>query len=327
MFFRHGETDWNLNRRFQGHTDIPLNSNGQNQAEHLSHRVQNWKPDIILSSDLSRAVQTAEACLSQWKSTIVKTPLLREMNLGKAEGLHRDEVQALVGPGWEKWVSHNPQDEDFRFPEGESKAEARRRIFEYLEKFSRENPHYKRIAVSTHGGVLRRVTHGLLGTPPEGVPIPNCVTYRLNWDGTNWHYVRVRERASVLVELDEKLLTFRAVDPHSKQEYYFMPGGLIEEGETPANCVERECLEETGYPIRALPENGLIREYDFFWNNQLYWCRTHFLKGEILNPYEAPRKVDDADYNKGVVWLPQKELDFYFSFNEAIEEVSRKLIS
>lgn len=327
LFFRHGETDWNLQRIFQGHTDIPLNSRGQSQAESLAKKIQHWKPDIVLSSDLSRAVQTAQACQKFWNAPLIQSPLLREMNLGKAEGLHRNEVQGLVGDSWKKWVSHDPQDEDFRFPEGESKSEARIRILNFLQTFSRDNPQYKRVVVSTHGGVLRRVTHGLPGTPAEGVPIPNCISYRLNLNESIWSFVAVRERASVVVTYDEKILTFYAIDPHSKRPYHFLPGGLIEVGETISQCVERECQEETGYPIRSLEESLETREYDFLWNNQLYWSRSHFLKGELVNPYEAPLAVQDADYNKGVVWVPSNSLEAHFDYSAAIKEIVNRQVS
>lgn len=325
LFFRHGETDWNLKRIFQGHSDIPLNSTGLSQAQNLADKIKHWKPDVLLSSDLARALQTGLACNQHWNAPVVQSPLLREMNMGKAEGLHRDEVKELVGPGFEKWVSHNPEDESFRFPEGESKEEARARILGFLEKFVKANPQYKRIAVSTHGGVLRRVTHALPGTPIEGVPIPNCVTYRVNWYHDQWHFVPVRERASVVVNHNDSILSFHAIDPHSEQEYHFLPGGLIEPNENAIECVEREALEETGFLVRADSTTLKIREYDFIWNNKHVWCRTHFFKGELVNPYDAPAAVNDAEYNKGVVWIEKDKSSSVFSYHPSIEEVTMEL--
>lgn len=326
LLFRHGETDWNLQRIFQGHSNIPLNDTGKKQAEALAVKIQHWKPDIILSSDLSRAIQTGEASQKFWNVPIIQSSFLREMDLGKAEGLHRDEVIKMVGNDFEKWISHNPEDENFRFPGGESKAEARARILGFLEDFARKNPQYKKIAVSTHGGVLRRATHALPGTPAEGVAIPNCISYRLNFDGSQWYYVSVRERASVVVNHSGSLLAFFGVDPHSKEEYHFLPGGLIEQNETAKDCVERESVEETGYTVRAFPESTQIREYDFVWNGKAVWCRTHFLKGELVHPYDAPIAVQDADYNKGVVWVPEDEIEKYLGYEQSILDVVLKLI-
>lgn len=326
LFFRHGETDWNLQRIFQGHTDIPLNSTGQFQAEDLGRRVQDWGPDLILCSDLTRAIQTAQACQPYWNAPLIQSSDLREMNLGRAEGLHRDEVQNLVGPGWEKWVSHHPADEDFRFPEGESKAEARARVLSFLENFVRQNPSVKRIAVSTHGGVLRRVTHALPGTPVDGVPIPNCVSYRLRLENGNWSFVPVRERASVVVRAEDRVLSFFAVDPSSGQEYHFLPGGVIEANETPLQCAERECREETGYEATVVPDNFEVREYDFVWNSQPVWCRTHFLKGNLTDLNQTPKVVRDAAYNKGVVWIPETSVEKHFAYHPSILKPIRLLL-
>jgi broad specificity phosphatase PhoE len=326
LFFRHGETDWNVRRIFQGHTDIPLNATGVQQAQALADKVRHWEPDVILCSDLTRAFHTAEYSQMQWRVPLFKTPLLREMNLGDAEGLHRDDVMKLVGPeGWLRWQSHLEEDEDFRFPHGESKAEARARMFEYLEKFIRENPDFKKIAVSTHGGVLKRVTHGLKGVPIGGVEIPNCVTYRMNYDGRKWYFIPVRERASALVVAQDKILTFLAIDPHSGQEYYFLPGGKIELNETVQECVVRETLEETGYEVGA-HKPVILSEYDFTWNGTDVWCRTHFVRADLKSDFDKPRLVQDADYNKGVKWILATEFASYFSYNESICQSVRKLL-
>ncbi len=327
LFFRHGETDWNVQKRFQGHTDIRLNEKGMQQAQLLSDKVRHWKPDVILSSDLTRAFHTAEYCQMEWRVPLIQSADLREMHLGEAEGLHRDEVMKLVGPDmWKKWLGHEEKDEAFQFPKGETKAQARNRVLRFLERFAKENPRYKRIAVSTHGGVLKRVTHGLPGVPPEGVPIPNCITYRLNFDGYKWIYLPVRERASGIVLSDNQILTFHAIDPNSMREYHFLPGGKIEEAEGILQCVTRETLEETGYHVSPL-EPILTSEYDFHWNGQDVWCRTHFVRADLISDFKNPEKVQDADYNKGVKWIPAHDLGSYFHYNDSIFESVRKLTS
>jgi 2,3-bisphosphoglycerate-dependent phosphoglycerate mutase len=324
LFFRHGETDWNLKNIFQGHSDIRLNDTGVQQAKFLAEKIQYWKPDLILTSDLTRAYYTAEYCRLEWKVPMITSAELREMHLGKAEGLHRDDVQKMVGADlWSKWYSH--ENEDFGFPEGESKSQAKARVLGYLEKFVKGHPQYKKIAVSTHGGILRRVTSGLKGVPEKGVAIPNCATYRLNYDGFNWQYLPVRERSSVVVVAKNKILTFFAVDPFSGKEYHFLPGGLIENNESVQECARRECLEETGFEI--VPDSKVLTsEYDFNWNNNQIWCRTHFLKADLKSDINAPQVVRDADYNKGVRWVPVEDFASYFYYSESIFENIKKIL-
>lgn len=69
--FRHGETDWNKERRFQGHTDIPLNQNGRQQASELALKIRKINPELILTSDLLRAKQTAEIVNDLLKVSII----------------------------------------------------------------------------------------------------------------------------------------------------------------------------------------------------------------------------------------------------------------
>ena len=83
---RHGETDWNVAKRVQGHTDIELNQTGLNQAERLAKRLAAEPCDIIYTSDLLRARKTAEIINTQHGVKLITSPNLRETNLGKFEG-------------------------------------------------------------------------------------------------------------------------------------------------------------------------------------------------------------------------------------------------
>ncbi|MNW30659.1 Phosphoserine phosphatase 1 [compost metagenome] len=109
---RHGVTDWNYEYRAQGQTDIPLNDEGRRQAELLSKRMENEEWDYIYSSDLSRALETAQM-IGRIKNIEVKTdPRLREMNGGLIEGTTEQERVNRWGYGWSKLdLGIEPNDE------------------------------------------------------------------------------------------------------------------------------------------------------------------------------------------------------------------------
>ena len=91
---RHGETDWNLQRRAQGSVDTELNQTGLNQAKNLSLRLANEPCDIIYSSDLQRASKTAEIINEQHHATFITSSCLRESSLGEFEGKYFDTAES-----------------------------------------------------------------------------------------------------------------------------------------------------------------------------------------------------------------------------------------
>ena len=189
--FRHGETDWNLEKRFQGHTDIPLNNSGRQQAEILRSHLEFCQLQMMVSSDLQRARVTAEIANLNMAVRILVTDQLRECTLGECEGMLRSDVILKYGEGyWQRWVSVGPEDKDFSFPGGESKSAHLIRMRNYLESFCRENPSVERLGVSTHGGSMRRLVHHCEGAPNEPVPMQNCVLYKLEFhqDTGRWIY-------------------------------------------------------------------------------------------------------------------------------------------
>lgn len=180
--FRHGETDWNAQGLFQGHTDIPLNAAGFAQANQLRNDLAQFQPQIIFCSDLTRALQTARTANSEYHLPLIVSHQLREINIGELEGVHRDQVKQTLGlEKWQKWVSSHAKDLDFQFPKGESKRDVLIRTLGYLSKVA-EHFNYERIAVSTHGGVIKRIMHGIdEQLTDEQVPIKNCCLYEVEY--------------------------------------------------------------------------------------------------------------------------------------------------
>ena len=134
-----------------------------------------------------------------------------------------------------------------------------------------------------------------------------------------------RKRSSVIVVYNNEILGFHAVDPTSAARYFFMPGGKIEDGETALESAARECLEETGYRVRIFPETEFQRKYDFTWDGKVHACDTTFYLATLDEPWHGVTPVQDADYHRGVDWLPLKSIDRVFAYNKDILWAVQKL--
>jgi len=147
-FIRHGETDYNDQKRYTGAADIPLNAKGIQQVLHLKEQLTDLKPDFAYCSDLKRTVQTME--LLDFQIPIRYTPQLREINYGIAEGMTYAEFKEKhpgMSMGWnEHW-------ETFRFPGGESYLEMSGRVTAFIDKqvFCEKG---QTGVIVTHGGCI-----------------------------------------------------------------------------------------------------------------------------------------------------------------------------
>lgn len=186
-FVRHGETNWNAERRMQGHIDIPLNANGISQAERLANALIRVKHsfDVIYSSDLERALHTANAVARALSLDVQITPRLRERNVGKLQGLLLAEAPVLLP---EIWQRHIARELDHDLGGGESIRTFHQRMQDILELFLNEHRGQSVLAVS-HGGSLdmiyRIVTQQALDAERVAV-VPNT---SLNWithDDSTW---------------------------------------------------------------------------------------------------------------------------------------------
>jgi broad specificity phosphatase PhoE len=177
--FRHGETDWNREMRFQGQTDIPLNDEGLRQAKELADLIKDCALEAIVTSDLKRAMVTAEIVNAELGLPMTVSPALRECVLGDPEGHPRKHVLEKFGEeAWRRWASIKPEDADFCYPNGETGTNHLARVKNYLEEYCRANSGLTRIGVSTHGGSVRRLLHHCDGAPAYPIEIPNCVLYK-----------------------------------------------------------------------------------------------------------------------------------------------------
>jgi broad specificity phosphatase PhoE len=110
-FLRHGQTDWNAQGRFQGHSDIPLNALGLSQADDAARLLAPCPIDLVVASPLVRARKTAEIVNAQLRKPLEIDDGLKERNFGALEGLIITEVKAKLGlRPHERLVKHLPPD-------------------------------------------------------------------------------------------------------------------------------------------------------------------------------------------------------------------------
>ena len=123
---RHGETDWNLDRRLQGHADRPLNDTGREQARGLAAELAEEELEAVYSSDLSRAQETARIVAGARGLDVTELPELRERHFGSWEGLTDDEIHERF-----------PQEvADGVLGDGESRDELDRRVLDALSRIA-----------------------------------------------------------------------------------------------------------------------------------------------------------------------------------------------
>jgi 2,3-bisphosphoglycerate-dependent phosphoglycerate mutase len=152
---RHGETDWNAQRRLQGGTDVPLNAKGRVQAAALATRLDGVALDAIYSSTLARSRETAQA-LDGW-APIEALPGLAEQSLGKFEGAYLDGRDPQIGAEYRERAA----DPDDVLDGGESTRAHLARVRGAIEEIRRQHP-AGTVLIVGHGGTNQLVLAVLL---------------------------------------------------------------------------------------------------------------------------------------------------------------------
>jgi len=146
---RHGQTAWNLEGRYQGQSDIPLNAAGLEQARELARTLQNVRFDAVYSSDLVRALETANTIIALHDHLQVHVdPRLREINQGEWEGVQIEEIRTQYA---HLWQARQVDPVNLRPPGGETVGEVFQRMHSALDE----------IAGLYLGGNVLVVSHGL----------------------------------------------------------------------------------------------------------------------------------------------------------------------
>lgn len=164
IIWRHGQTDWNLENRFQGHSDIPLNPVGHYQAGQAARVLRDMEPTYIISSDLSRARSTAEALAAVTGLEVKIDQRLRETHGGAWEGKTGAENRAEDYERFIRWIDGN---DDPAGGSGERRSEVAERATQaiYAALNLADRSLEERLVVVTHGGTARCLLGRLLQLP------------------------------------------------------------------------------------------------------------------------------------------------------------------
>jgi glucosyl-3-phosphoglycerate phosphatase len=157
VLWRHGQTTWNVEHRFQGKTDIPLDAMGIAQAERAARLLAALRPTAILSSPLQRASHTANALAGLTGLTVSYDPDLTERDGGAWEGLTNKEIRERYPAEYAVWQP----------PGGETSGEVAKRVGTALERAIARLPTDGLLVVASHGAALRLGLAHLIGLPAD----------------------------------------------------------------------------------------------------------------------------------------------------------------
>ncbi len=163
---RHGLTDWNVQKRFQGHLEVPLSEEGIEQAQAVGVWLANQPVRFaaVYSSDLVRAMQTAQEIADSLRLEVNPAPALRELHCGEWQGLSVDEVNRLYPGKLQEW---HERVEHFVLPQGESIPILQVRTHAYFKEVTRRHEGEAIVMVS-HGAALSALLIAVQGLDLTG---------------------------------------------------------------------------------------------------------------------------------------------------------------
>lgn len=180
VLWRHGQTSWNLENRFQGHTDIPLTDEGMAQARRAAARLATLQPAAIVASDLCRARDTAAALAAFTGLDVAVDARLRERSGGLWEGLTQDEIRAKFPEAWGRWQP----------TEGEDEVDVGERVAAAVHDAVAPLDAGDLLVVTSHGAAIRYGIGALLGLDPGQWrrlgPLSNCAWSVIDETPAGW---------------------------------------------------------------------------------------------------------------------------------------------
>jgi probable phosphoglycerate mutase len=189
---RHGQTNWNILGKTQGHGNSDLTAKGIEQATELAESIVNYPIDYIYSSDLGRAVQTAQILGDKLNIKVKETEALREMGFGEWEGLLIDEIKANYANVYATWRNepHLAQ-----IPGGETLHLIKDRVDSFIQSLN-EKYDNKHILLVTHSVTVRVMLLAFLNSGMENI-------YRIKQDNTALNIVEYRDYGPVVIKMND----------------------------------------------------------------------------------------------------------------------------
>jgi glucosyl-3-phosphoglycerate phosphatase len=195
VLWRHGESDYNAAQRMQGQLDSQLTATGLGQACRAARSLAELKPEVLMTSDLSRAGDTAAVLAAETGIPLWADQRLRETHLGAWQGLSHPEVEVLCPGGIKIWRG-NPE---WAPPGGETKVEVAARAAHVVAELDAAG--HGSAVLCTHGGLIAGLTPRLLGLPVSGWSvfggISNCHWTVLLRRGSGWRLLSYNTAAPV----------------------------------------------------------------------------------------------------------------------------------
>ena len=189
---RHGQTNWNILGKTQGHGNSDLTEQGVNQAKELADNIIKYPIDFIYSSDLGRAVQTAEILGEKLNLKVEKTEALREMGFGVWEGRLIEEIKKDYADIYTTWRN---EPHLVNIPKGETLHIIKERVDEFIKELN-EKYDNKHIMLVTHSVTVRVMLLSFLNSGMENI-------YRIKQDNTALNIVDYRDYGPVVIKMND----------------------------------------------------------------------------------------------------------------------------
>ena len=189
---RHGETNWNILGKTQGHGNSNLTSKGKEQASTLAKSMNKYPIDYIYTSDLGRAVETANIIADELKLEAIETPALREMGFGVWEGLLINEIKKDYDDIYKSWRNTPHLAE---IPGGETLQIIQQRVDNFIKDLN-EKYDNKHIVLVSHSVTVRVILLSCLASSLKNI-------YRIKQDNTALNIVEFRNYGPVVIKMND----------------------------------------------------------------------------------------------------------------------------